>query len=474
MASGNAALREGDAARAIQCYLSAALSISDDQASPGWFSLLESNLVLARRAYMRQRRAAIADGGEVRVGVCGWELAHNAAGRVIALADAYRRISPAVGIVGAIFPRWGRQPWPPMATMANSCNFVVVEDEAGFIRQAVGLVMHHPYDLVHLSKPRFPNLVFGALYELVWGARVVWDIDDEEMGFFQSRETAVTDGEVSPPPVLKGLHGQAWTRFSISHIGRFGAVTVSNPALQARYGGELLPHVRDEVRFAPRAGVRSAQRLRFGIPEHVKVVLFFGTPRRHKGLLEVARAIAELGREDVWFVIVGDFADDDLRSRLLAVSGVNYLFIEGQPYEHASKIVAVGDYVVLLQDSDSLVSKYQLPAKLVDALAMGLLVFAKVTPAIAWLAEVGAVVSVEPETLSETLSEQLASEEEVTQRVHNRKIFLEKLSQKAYLPVIRRLLDSPMQSPAPEWGGQLHDLRNGGISWLGSASSGKP
>ena len=37
----------------------------------------------------------------------------------------------------------------------------------------------HPYDLVHLSKPRAPNIIFGLLYKLIWDAMILVDVDDE-------------------------------------------------------------------------------------------------------------------------------------------------------------------------------------------------------------------------------------------------------------------------------------------------------
>jgi hypothetical protein len=40
--------------------------------------------------------------------VCGWELSHNAAGRVQTLAEIYREFAK-VDIIGSIFPDWGTE-----------------------------------------------------------------------------------------------------------------------------------------------------------------------------------------------------------------------------------------------------------------------------------------------------------------------------------------------------------------------------
>jgi hypothetical protein len=49
--------------------------------------------------------------------------------------------------------------------------------------QAIDLVSAHPFDLVHLSKPRFPNILLGLLYRLLWDAQILVDIDDDELAF---------------------------------------------------------------------------------------------------------------------------------------------------------------------------------------------------------------------------------------------------------------------------------------------------
>jgi len=41
----------------------------------------------------------------------------------------------------------------------------VVEYEPGFVNEAWELVLQQPADLVHLSKPRLPAVVFGLLYK---------------------------------------------------------------------------------------------------------------------------------------------------------------------------------------------------------------------------------------------------------------------------------------------------------------------
>ncbi|MDT9206302.1 tetratricopeptide repeat protein, partial [Limnospira sp. PMC 1243.20] len=135
------------------------------------------------------RLVMAADAGKERprVGVCGWELSHNAAGRAYTLAQLYGGFAE-VELIGCLFPKYGGQVWEPIRGGEIRCHTIRVEDEGRFVEQALGLVWAHPYEVVHLSKPRMPNIILGLLYKLVWGARVIVDIDDEELIFVRASE----------------------------------------------------------------------------------------------------------------------------------------------------------------------------------------------------------------------------------------------------------------------------------------------
>jgi hypothetical protein len=82
------------------------------------------------------------------------------------------------------------------------------------VEQAFELVLQHPADLVHLSKPRLPAVVIGLFYKLLLGAAVQVDIDDEELCNACERE----------------LMGPLWTRLGVDLAQRFDGI----------FGGGLL------------------------------------------------------------------------------------------------------------------------------------------------------------------------------------------------------------------------------------------
>jgi GT2 family glycosyltransferase/glycosyltransferase involved in cell wall biosynthesis len=407
-----------------------------------------NNLILLGRQFQRRPRPD----GRLKVGVCGWELSHNAAGRVQMLADLYATYADVV-MLGSHFPAWGRALWPPLVPPRYPVHDFVVEDEACFMRQAVELVAANPCDLVHLSKPRAPTLFMGMLYKLIWHARVVMDVDDEELAFVGADEPLGVDEAMRQRggmPPLQALAGQEWTRIAVGLVRAFDGVTVSNPALQQRYGGTLLRHARDEACFELPEGSRRASLRRFGVEEGKKVVLFFGTPRAHKGLIETANAVAQLPSRDVVFVVAGDFADPALRERLLQVQGCDTRLVGGQPYADIAQVVAMADVCVLLQQQGSLVSEFQVPAKLSDALALGVPVLAQRTPALAEFIDCGAVVEVGPQGLAAELWRML-SDQAVRSRQQAKALnaFRERLSFPVNVQVLRSL---SKQAPAQHTG----------------------
>lgn len=467
LASGHSSFRNGNYAEAVRAHLSEMMSWPSGEITEGLAALLEDNLSLARDFYARSRRVAQQKGAAPRVAVCGWELAHNAAGRALTLAEAYSSMVSQVEIVGPRLPAFGEAIWSPMQSMHYPVHSFLAADADAFVHQSLKLVMDHPYDVVHLSKPRWTTLVMGLLYELVWGAKIIWDVDDEELGFVHPPEPArFSDIPTHECPLaIERLQGSLPTRLAVGQVARFDAVTVSNPALQERYGGLLLPHVRDERTFAPTPERKRAARKKWGIPEDAKVVLFSGTARRHKGVVETAQALGKLGRDDVWFVVVGDFPYPEVKQALEAIEGLQLRVIPGQPYQELSDVVALGDYTVLLQKEQSLVSKYQLPAKLVDALAMGHVVFAQVTPATRWLADAEATFPITRLTVEETLKMWFDSGEDSERRSRGRRVFLEQLSISSAEPVLRELLE-PKTKPLPEWRGKLRPLLHGDVQGL--------
>jgi glycosyltransferase involved in cell wall biosynthesis len=442
LAQGNAALRDNNYEMAASHYARALLK------TPDLAQHILPNLEMAAAKY-RVGRAGVQ---KARVGVCGWELSHNAAGRAYTLATLYERFAE-VEMVGSIFPRWGRDIWEPIRKTPIPKHVFVVEQEHRFLEQALELVARHPYDIVHLSKPRAPNIIFGLLYKLIWNAKVLMDIDDEELAFVNADASLTLDDYITRDgrnPELKDLPGKAWTRLAVGLATCFDGVTVSNAHLQSRYGGSIIPHARNEKSLVPSPAFSRQCRQKFNIPLNKQVVLFFGTPRNHKGLLHLASALAKLQRDDLLLVIVGDFQDPELKRSLLSIRGINYQFIGNQPFDSIPEVAAIGDFCVVVQHPDSAVSQFQMPAKLTDAFAMGLVVFVNDLPPLADCISNGACIVVDIDNLPSRLAPFLDDpDRRRVQKEVARQFFLKELSISVVSTQLQRYIDKIMSTNKP-------------------------
>jgi len=422
-----------------------------------------SNLELARQHYRQTHRKAVTGWPAQReVVVATSSLSHNAVGRAHTLLLSYQEMGCSPKLLGCHFPLRSRPPvlWEPLQNLDLPVQSFVVNDHSQFFWQAWKLVLQHPADLVHLSKPRLPAVVFGLLYKLLWGAAVLMDIDDEELCFVGEHEPISVDvikREQGQLPPAEKLLGPLWTRLAVDLGQRFDGITVANKALQQRYGGSVIPHGRDSQQLRPITAIkRSFARRRYGIPEDAKVVLFFGTPRRHKGLLEVAAAVAVLPESlRPLFVVAGAIPDAALQRELVGLLPPQRLRLLGnQPFERARDMLALADLEVLLSSGE--VAAFQSPAKLSDALAVGLPVLVSEAAPLQEAITRGWAVRAEPERLAEQLQQWLGDAEALTQQgERGRKGFLEELAMSVVAQRLQSCVEAALVAPKPVDGQQL-------------------
>lgn len=391
-----------------------------------------------------------------RIAVIAWDLGHNPVGRAALLAEIAARCGE-TELVGPLFQRYGDDLWPPLAQASRPTlirgfrpsNF------ASFVNGAVRLVTENPCDIAWVSKARFPSLFIGLLYKLVHGARLIVDIDDDELAFVGAQNPLGIDEFIQGAEALdwEAPYGRRWTKLAAGLIAEADHVTSCNPVLQALHGGSLVRHARDEALFRRTAAQRKIVRSRLGIAAGDKVVLFLGTPRRHKGLLDIAQALESLADPGLLLCVVGTFPDADLEDALRARSGLRLILLPDQPLDRVAELNAMADIVCLLQDPDSRIAAVQTPAKLTDALASGTQVIATAVPPIADLVAPGHIITVpdgnDPEILAAAIRRAL-EEDTVTKARARRAFFRRRLSVQSHVPAMRAVISDLMdKAPKP-------------------------
>jgi glycosyltransferase involved in cell wall biosynthesis len=295
----------------------------------------------------------------VKVSVLAADLSDNATGR----ADLLARLLSARYEVEVIGPRFGDAVWMPARDGAIAQRSVRVGRYPGFARHIPALLELADGDVLVASKPRPTSFGLALLARARRKRPLVLDIDDWEVGFF-SRSGVW--GRAGRALNFANPNGLPWTWLVEKLIARADAITVASRFLERRFGGTLLPHVRDTDAWDPNRYDRRAARARLGVAAD-KVVMFLGTPRGHKGVDDLVAAVGSLG-PGVVLALVGV---DPARSGAPRWSAPSHVRVTGEiPFDDVPRYLVAAD-VVAVPQRDTTDTVGQVPAKLFDAMALG-------------------------------------------------------------------------------------------------------
>jgi glycosyltransferase involved in cell wall biosynthesis len=231
------------------------------------------------------------------------------------------------------------------------------------------MAAHVTGDLLYPVKERPTSLGVALAARKRRNRPLIADSDDWEMGFtyddvaamWHSRfrdETKWVARSLLQVRRPNNVYRTAWTE---RQLRRADAVTVSSRWLAKRFGGTVVEHSRDTSTLDPSLVSRERSRAELGIRPGKTVILFMGSPRRHKGLHNIVAALDLLRRDDIVFLTVG--ASTGLPSRPYIKS------LGFQAFASVTKFLSAADLVVLPQESGP-AARGQMPAKVYDAMAM--------------------------------------------------------------------------------------------------------
>jgi glycosyltransferase involved in cell wall biosynthesis len=188
------------------------------------------------------------------------------------------------------------------------------------------------------------------------------DIDDWELGFFYR---ARFWGRVGRALNLADPNGLTWAWLAERLVGRADAVLVASRFLERRFGGVLVPHVRDTEAWSPERFPRDEARRRLGLRDE-KVVMFLGTPRAHKGVDDLVEAVGTLAPPARLWLVGAD--PTSAAGRRWAARP--FVSVRGEvPFAEVPSYLAAADAVAVPQ-RETADTVGQVPAKLFDAMAL--------------------------------------------------------------------------------------------------------
>ena len=294
----------------------------------------------------------------MKISIVCFDLADNALGR----AELLARLLASRFDVEVIGPQFGDAIWRPLADGPIPHRGVRARHYPGFARALPDLLRLIDGDVIYASKPRPGSFGLGLLARRRRRRPLILDIDDWELGFFYRSGLW---GRVGRALNLRDPNGLTWSWLTERRVAEADALTVASRFLQQRFGGVFVPHVRDTDAWDPARYDRVASRARLGVGDR-RVVMFLGTPRGYKGVDDLVEAVGQLGG-DVVLALVGVDADSGWAARYGASSRIK---IVGEiAFDDVPCFLAAADVVAVPQRATT-DTMGQVPAKLVDAMAM--------------------------------------------------------------------------------------------------------
>jgi len=418
-----------------------------------YLSLETTNQLAAVTDKMSVTQNATISQSKPKLAVVSWDMSHNPVGRAFLLADMAKEAFD-VELIGPIFPFYGQELWPPLQNADIENSTFIANNFEEFVRGAKQLAQAQKYDSVYVSKPRFPSLFIGMLIKHYSQCPLVLDIDDCELSFFKNETEAswleliqrIDSKEGNSP------YGEIWTRFCENLIPLADAVTVSNVALQQRYGGLIVRHARDEKVFDPKLYDRTAIRAEFDYSDRDQVVLFLGTPRPHKGIFRIAEALEKINDPRLALCMIGTINDKRVSDRFAIYKNARIDFHKNQPWERLPELVSMADMICILQDPNSPISEYQIPAKLTDAIAMNVPVLITDVPPLADIIAAKCAVSVNDDRLESAIKNLINSDNKASlPDRHRRFYFLSEFSYGVNAERIRSAFECAQQQKSQPW-----------------------
>ena len=311
----------------------------------------------------------------MKISILTPDLSHNCLGRAYLLAKILQRHYE-VEIVG---PMFGDEIWEPIANVKSitykSVKICGMFKPYGQIKE---LIKKIEGDVIYASKPLFTSFGVGLLKKLFDSKPLVLDIDDWQMGFMKESYKNLSIARRLKSLAASALRlysvGSYWNNLLGEKLSRLAdRITVSNSFLQDKFGGTIVWHARDTETFDPVKFDKYLLREKYQIEKTNKVVMFFGTPRPHKGMEDLIKATNLIKDQDVIIVVVGidnrDLYCKNLVSRAKEMLGNRFKGFGFQPFEKIPEFLSVADVVVIPQKRNfSTIG--QVPAKVFDAMAM--------------------------------------------------------------------------------------------------------
>ncbi len=310
----------------------------------------------------------------MKISILTPDFSHNCFNRAYVLSQILKRRYE-VEIIG---PAFTGKIWKPLAqTDKLNCKIIEVRFSPRFFLQLKKTLGSITGDVIYASTPLFTSFGIGLLKKCVSRKPLILDIYDWNMGFIKEHYKNLSLARYFRRLVFSALElhrvDSYWNSLFGEKMTCFAdEITVSNNFLKNKFGGTVVCHSKDPEVFNPDRFDKNHLREEYGIGKDVKVAMFCGTPRPHKGIDDLIEAAALI--EDILLVIVGLDEEDNYCRNLRVFAkkklGDKKIRIFGlQLVQDIPKFLSMADIIAIPQKRN-LATIGQIPAKVFEAMAM--------------------------------------------------------------------------------------------------------
>lgn len=225
-------------------------------------------------------------------------------------------------------------------------------------------------DLIHAFKVTAWSYLPSLLQKMKQKKKVVLDIDDWESQY-------VLDYYFKPSPLklaqftfvdLYMPESYFLKKVLETQVKKADAIITSSKTLQKMFGGTWIPTGSNTEYFNPENFTGKNIRKEFTL-EDKTIILFMGTPKKHKGVDELIQAVQELRKENesLHLLIVGADKDNPYVQTLRETQGLT--IVGYRDHKEMPEFLAAAD-IVCIPHKNTKSANAQLPIKIFEPMAM--------------------------------------------------------------------------------------------------------
>ena len=297
----------------------------------------------------------------MKISILSFDLSHNCLGRAYILAKILSKRYE-VEIVGPKIA--SDEVWKPV----RNDLFIKYVPLPSRVAKFPKVLRRINGDVIYAIKPKMTSYGYGLIKKLISKKPLVLDIDDWELGFtLDDKKLNIVKNCLA----FWDINNLFYT-FLLEKLVKYAdEITVSSSFLQKKFGGVIIPHARDTKLFNPRKCNREKIRKKLRV-QNKKVIMFYGTIAKHKGIDDLIASINLLKDENIVLILVGVHLNDPytISKSLWGQKKSCLKFIGQQPFEKIPEFLSSADLVVLPQ-KETYSARGQVPAKVFDAMMMG-------------------------------------------------------------------------------------------------------